>query len=86
MDKLLRYLNALTKDERSQFCAACGTSEGYLRKACSVRQTISADLCIRIERETGRTVICEDMRPDVDWAFIRTGAVREAILDSMTPA
>ena len=86
MDKLLRYLNALPKGQRHHFCAACETSEGYLRKACSVGQTISADLCIRIERETKRTVICEDMRPDVDWAFIRTGAVREAILDSMTPA
>lgn len=86
MDKLLRYLNALPKVERSQFCTACGTSEGYLRKACSVGQTISADLCIRIERETRRAVICEDMRPNVDWAFIRAGTASEAILDSMTPA
>lgn len=73
MDKLLSYLNALPKGERCHFCAACGTTEGYLRKACSVGQTISSDLCIRIERESKRALICEDMRPDVDWAFIRAG-------------
>lgn len=77
MDKLLRYLNSLPKQLRVHFCDACSTSEGYLRKACSVGQTISCDLCIRIERESKRAIVCEDLRPDVDWAFIRQSDVRQ---------
>lgn len=71
MKKLLEYLNSLSKEARTNFVVACGTSEGYLRKAASVGQNLGADLCISIERESGRVVTCEDLRPDVDWAFIR---------------
>lgn len=72
MDKLLRYLNSLSKDERTLFVVACGTSEGYLRKAASTAQRIRSDLCICIERESSGAVTCEDTRPDVDWAYIRS--------------
>lgn len=74
MYKLLEYLNSLTKEARAQFTAACDTSEGYLRKAVSINQKIGSDLCILIERESGRAVKCEDLRPDVDWAYIRASA------------
>lgn len=71
MKKLLEYLNSLSKDDRARFVAACKTSEGYLRKAVSTGQRIGADLCILIERASASSVVCEDLRPDVDWAFIR---------------
>lgn len=71
MDKLLKYLNSLNKADRSAFVAACKTSEGYLRKAISKGQSLGEGLCIAIERESARAVRCEDLRPDVDWAYLR---------------
>lgn len=32
---------------------------------------IIADYCPKIERITGGQVRCEDLRPDVDWAYLR---------------
>lgn len=71
MEKLLKFINGLDKAARLEFCARCGTSERYLRKAISIRQRLGADLCINIERESAGVVECEDLRPDVDWAFMR---------------
>lgn len=71
MDKLLAYLNELTKEQRATFVSLCGTSEGYLRKAISAGQRLGSDLCIPIERESNGIVTCEQLRPDVDWAFLR---------------
>lgn len=78
MDKLLNYLNGLPKEERALFVDACGTSEGYLRKAISIDQRLGADLCIAIDRESGGAVPCESLRPDVDWAYLRAKAQLEA--------
>lgn len=35
------------------------------------RGNVPADYCPSIERATGGTVRCEDLRPDVDWAYLR---------------
>lgn len=32
---------------------------------------VPAERCPAIEKLTDRTVRCEDMRPDVDWGFLR---------------
>lgn len=71
MDKLLKYLNSLSKADRSQFVDRCETSEGYLRKAISSGQKLGGDLCINIDRESNGAVACEDLRPDADWAYLR---------------
>lgn len=71
MDKLLRYINDLPVLERANFCARCGTSEGYLRKVCSTGAKLGERLCINIERESNGVITCEELRDDVDWAFIR---------------
>lgn len=74
MEKLLTYINSLSKVDRAQFILACGTSEGYLRKAVCINQKIGSDMCINIERESSRAVMCEDLRPDIDWGFLRAAA------------
>lgn len=35
------------------------------------RGNVPAEYCPSIEKVTGRKVVCEELRPDVDWAFIR---------------
>lgn len=32
---------------------------------------VPADRCPAIERATDRAVTCEELRPDVDWAYLR---------------
>ena len=71
MEKLLSYLNSLTKAERLELVTRCETSEGYLRKAISKGQRLGERLCINLDRESGRAVRCEDLRTDVDWAYLR---------------
>ena len=72
MEKLLAYLNSLPKAERTDLVTRCGTSEGYLRKAISKGQRLGESLCINLERESGRAIRCEEMRPDVDWDYLRS--------------
>ena len=83
MDKLLAFLNAMSPDDRARFARSCGTSINYLRKAISTKQKIGEGLCILIERESRRAVCCEDIRADVDWAYLRgTAPCRLAANDS----
>jgi DNA-binding transcriptional regulator YdaS (Cro superfamily) len=69
MDKLLAYLNSLSKDEQTAFAERCGTSVGYLRKAASKGQLLGSALCVAIEQSTAGVVTRKDLRPD-DWAQI----------------
>lgn len=73
MDKLIAYIKSEfdTTIERESFCARCGTTWGYLKKARSIKQNLRESVCINFERESNGAVRCEDMRPDVDWAYIR---------------
>lgn len=72
MDTLLDYLNGLSSEQQKAFANRCGTSVGYLRKAISINQRLGESLCINIERESGGAVRCDVLRPDVDWAFLRS--------------
>lgn len=74
MDQLLAFINALPPEQRIAFASACGTTINYLRKACSKKQQLGADLCIAIERESSGAVTCEQIRPDADWAYLRATA------------
>lgn len=74
MEKLREYLNNLSTEEQSAFVRRCNTSVSYLRKAISAKQHLGPNLAIAIERETDGAVSCEDLRPDVDWQFLRNTA------------
>lgn len=77
MDTLREYLRGLSPVEQAAFASRCGTSIGYLRKALSVGQSVGESLAINMERESRGAIRCEDIRPDVDWAYLRsTGAKR----------
>ena len=78
MDTLREFLNSLNTADQVAFAARCKTSVGYLRKAISVQQQLGESLCISIERESKGAVLCESLRPDVDWAYLRGTAKRAA--------
>jgi DNA-binding transcriptional regulator YdaS (Cro superfamily) len=71
MDTLRQFLNSMTPSDQENYASRCGTTLGYLRKAISVNQKIGEGLCINLSRESDGAVRCEDLRPDVDWAFLR---------------
>lgn len=72
MEPLKTYLNNLKRAEQVAFANRCLTSVGYLRNAISRNKRFGVELCISIERESGGIVRCEMLRPDVDWAYLRS--------------
>lgn len=73
MDKLIDFIKTTysTEAERTAFCEKCGTTWGYVKKIRHTEQLLRESVCINFERESSGTVKCEEMRPDVDWAYIR---------------
>lgn len=71
---LKTYIKSLDKKEFKRFASSCGTTRPYLRKIAGgfgSKKAPGEALAISIERESGGKVKCEELRPDVDWAFLR---------------
>lgn len=91
MDKLLAYLNNLSHEAREDFAKRCGTTVGYLRKASSVNQRLGEILCMRIGFESKGDIKPEELRPDLDWDYLRSSlagtaqaATETVAVDAMT--
>ena len=57
-------------EQRQAFAERCETSLGQIRNVAYGR-LCGEKLAIAIERESQGAVRCEDLRPDVDWAYLR---------------
>jgi DNA-binding transcriptional regulator YdaS (Cro superfamily) len=68
---LKTYLSGLSADERETFATKCQTSVGHLKNVSYGYRQCAEGLAIEIERHSGRKVVCETLRPDVDWGFLR---------------
>ncbi len=42
------------------------------------RNNVPAEHCPEIEKATAGEVRCEDLRPDVDWSYLRQTTIKEA--------
>ena len=69
---LHEYIKPLEKDDLDSFAARCGTSAGQLKQVAYGNRRPSAGLSICIERESKGSVVCEQLRPDIDWAYLRS--------------
>ena len=65
---LSKYLESTSA---SDLAATVGISNAYLSQIKSGVRKASSQVCISIERATSGAVRCEDLRPDVDWAYLR---------------
>ena len=75
---LLEHLKGfVTPAEVQEFAAACDTSPAHLWQVARGYRRAGEYLCINIDRESGGKVRCEDLRPDVDWAYLRGTSVQE---------
>jgi DNA-binding transcriptional regulator YdaS (Cro superfamily) len=68
---LREYIKPLKKPELEQFALRCGTSAGQIKQVAYGHRRASAGLAVKIDRETGGAVSCEEMRSDIDWAYLR---------------
>ena len=66
------FLKSLKKEQREDFALRCRTSHGQLQQVALGNRRAGESLAIDIERESHGIVRCEDLRPDVDWAYIRS--------------
>lgn len=48
-----------------------GVTQGYISQLATGHRQIPAEYCPAIEAATNGTVRCEEMRPDVQWAYLR---------------
>lgn len=74
--ELKDYLETMTLDQRDAFAIRCGTSAGHLRNISYGYKPCGEKLAIEIERESEGRVLCEKLRPDVDWAYLRSTSTR----------
>lgn len=72
--KLIDLWRTLNRDGREKFAERCGTTANHLRNIAYGLggKRCGEALCINIERETGGAVRCEELRPDIDWNYLRT--------------
>lgn len=68
---LKQYLSTLTLKQRDDLAERCGTSAGHLRNVSYGYRSCGESLAIALERESGGSVTCEELRPDVDWSVLR---------------
>lgn len=79
MQTLKEYLSGLPVADREQLAQRCETTYGHLRNVAYGLKSAGEKLCINLDRESGGAVRCEGLRPDVDWAYLRsTPSVKEA--------
>ncbi len=75
---LREYIKGWPKERLAEFATACKTTPGQLKQvAYNPKRRAGEALAIDMERESMGVVTCEEMRPDVDWAYLRSSS-REA--------
>jgi len=82
MNPFRTYFKALTKEERKALADAVGTSVAYLWQIAYEQRRCNESMAIKIDKATSRAISVEQLRSDVDWAYIRASA--KSIADSPT--
>ena len=73
--ELKKYFDS-GRGNASRLARSIGVSLSYFSQMASGYRPISPERAISIEKATTGAVRCEDMRPDIDWAYLRGTAKR----------
>ena len=65
----------LAEHKQVDLARKLGVTQGAVHQWAVGLSRPSAERCIQIEKATAGAVRCEDLRPDVDWAYLRGKAV-----------
>lgn len=76
--ELKTYITSMAVAEREAFAARCDTTYAFLRNVAYGQRRAGESLCINIERESSGVVSCEELRADVDWAYLRGTQSKES--------
>lgn len=68
---LLEFIRPMSKDELDEFSKRCETTAGQIKQVAYGNRRASAGLSIAIDRETNGAITCDELRPDIDWAYLR---------------
>lgn len=68
--KLVEYIRPMSAAERSAFAQRCKSTPAQIQQLAYGRRA-SAELAIRIDIASEGQVSCEEMRPDINWAYLR---------------
>lgn len=68
---LKTYLQGLDGEAREAFAGIVGSTVGHLKNISYGYKPCGEGLAIQIEKHTDGAVRCEELRPDVDWAYLR---------------
>ena len=74
---LKTYFQSLDLPGRQSFADRCGTTVKHLTNIGYGYKTCGESLAINIERESGGAVRCEELRSDVDWAYLRNSTPQD---------
>lgn len=68
--KLREYMN-IKGVRPTRLASMLGVAPTYLYQMTVGIRSISPERAIQIEKATDGAVTCEELRPDVDWAYLR---------------
>jgi DNA-binding transcriptional regulator YdaS (Cro superfamily) len=71
MDKTALLEACVTLGGQSALARALGVTPPTVNEWIKGKRPVPAERCPTIERITNGAVRCEDLRPDVDWPFLR---------------
>lgn len=71
MNKFIDFLQKQPSGYKAKLARAIGRSPSYFSRQLAGSRSFNEADCIEIEKFTAGEVRCEDILPDVDWAFLR---------------
>lgn len=72
---------------QTDLAKALGVTPGAVNQWTNGLTAVAAERCPEIEKATNGLVRCEDLRPDVDWGFLRnTASVQKPATEPTQPA
>jgi len=77
--KLSAYLERDCKGAAARLARRIGVTPVLISQWRAGSRPIPVARCLDIERATSGSVCCEDLRPDIDWSYLRVGKDFEAL-------
>ncbi|TFH81786.1 transcriptional regulator [Pseudomonas kribbensis] len=71
---LIELIRSLAPTQLEALAERSGTSVGNLKQIAYGYRLAGPGLAINLDRESGRAVTCEELRPDIDWAYLRNSS------------
>ncbi|WP_297576233.1 YdaS family helix-turn-helix protein [uncultured Deefgea sp.] len=77
---------SIEKSRAAVLADAIGSTVAYIKHLAAGRKRCGESLAIEIEKYTHGEIRCEELRPDVDWAYLRGTAKTIATVSSSVPS